>query len=817
VSDVVANFWRVLVNALRRLRMEWQFSTAFVVTLALCLAANAAVFSAIDAYALRPLPYPQSGRLLNIYFNLRKHGVTNGIISVPAYERFRKLPAIADAGLVGPGDLATVIVRNELPETLSVAHVTSSVFTTIGLRPVLGRWLAAGADRPQGPREVVLSYGLWRSAFSGKTQALGESLRVNGKQYSIVGVMSRGFDFPGRNTALWVPYVIPPGDRELDRLTNWNSVMIARPRDGVSHTALQAELNLAVIRLEQGASPLGHTQLQAAGAFAAAVSWRNFMAHGTLRHLVIMQCGAGILLLLGVASLLNLAIIRALRRRQVLAVHVALGAEHAQLLLMALCEALPLAAVATFLAWPLGHLGAEAFTWFGVASQGTPFHLVEGPSVWSVAFALALLLSSVVLAMPQALLRCHEPGRLLQGGSRDIQGGRATLYVRQGLSVTQIGIATALLAMALLLGLSVRRMLHPHDGMRSDNLSVASLLLKGPAYRQPGAYYAAQRELSDAASRIPGVTAVGVGEGVPFTASTAAGFLPLDKEGTGPMASVTLVGAGLLRTLGVHLLVGRLITSEDISSNAPVIVIDRRYAQALFGTTDVVGRIVISNGVRWRIIGVVETIPDQFAARYTWTQGTVFLPAAPKAVNIWGGGGVMAILIRSVRPLSQLRHEFLVAMHRRLPDQALIGFSSMKRLIAVSAQGTTAVASLVIASGLLAFVLATVGTYGVVAYAAGLRRREFAIRQVLGATAVDIRQIVINQGLFLWGIGAASGVFLAILLAPLLRGELYEIGDLNVEAYLVPVIALGSAVALASWLAVRGQGKVGLHGLLQAE
>lgn len=822
----MSNRWQPLVDillcglrhAVRRLRLEWRFTLAFVVTLALGIAANAAVFSALDAYVLHPLPYPQSSRLLDVYFNIHKGGASDGRTSVPAYEQFRHLPAIEDAGLVrGYGTVATVIIANDPAETLNTAHLTASTFETIGVKPLLGRWFSKRADRPQGPRDAVLSYRFWQSAFGGDKHALGRSLRVNGKLFTIIGVMPRNFAFPVRDTALWLPFSIPPADLKPDELTNWNSLMIARLATAGSRAALQAELDVAVSRLDREIPPRLRAMLRGGGgAFAGTMTWQRFVGGSMARHLVIMQSGAAILLMLAAASLSNLAIVRALRRRQSIAIHVALGAERIQLLLMALFEAVPVATLSTLLAWPLGRLGAEAIIWFGVASRRTPFHVVQGAHLWPIAFALALVLSAMVLALPQALARSREPGQLLQGGIRDTEGGRTTRHLRQGLSITQIALAVMLLSLAALLGLSVREMLRPHRGLRSENLAVASVVLHGPAYQRSNAFAVAEDELGRAASKIPGVSAVGVGEGAPFASSSGTAFRRPGRA-RWHMASITLAGPGFLRTLGVRLLRGRLITRDDLSSNAPVAVVDGRFAEALFGTLNAVGRSIESNGIRWRIIGVVETVPDRFSNLYAATQGTVFLPEAPDALSIWAGDLATTILIRSRRPTSTLRHAFLAAMHRLLPDQSLFEFSSMNALIAASTMGTSAVASLMIVSGLLAFVLAAVGTYGVVAYVVGLRRQEFAIRQALGATVARIEQIIMSQGMVLWGVGAALGVCLAAVLAHLAQDMLYQVSDRNVIAYLAPAIALACVVALASRRAVRQQSKVGLNELLQPE
>lgn len=815
--------WKLLVDfllfglrhAVRRLRIEWRFTIAFVITLTLGIAANVPVFSALDAYVLHPLPYPQSSRLVDVYFTLHKGGASYGSISVPAYEQFRHLPAITDAGLVrGYGTAATVIIGNAAAETLNAAHLTASAFETLDIRPVLGRLFSKSADRSQGPREAILSYGLWQSAFGGKKDALGRTLGVNGELFTIVGVMPRDFGFPARDTALWLPFAIPPADFSPDQLTNWNSVMIARLGPGVSRKALQTQLDVAVSRLEENVSPTLRVNLRGGGgAFAGTMSWQRFVARSTVKHLVIMQLGAGILLMLAVASLINLAVVRALGRQQAIAIHAVMGAKGMQLLFMALFEAIPLATLATILAWPLGRIGVDGMIWFGVASQSTPFRMMQGAWLWLLAFALALILSALVLAVPQAFVPYRQPSQLLQGGIRETGGGGTTGYLRQGLSITQIALAVLLLALASLLGLSVREMLRPHRALRSENLDVASVFLHGSAYQQTGAFAGAEDELGNAASVIPGVTAVGVGEGAPFVSSSSTGFRR-PSEANWHMASIALAGPGFLRTLGVRLLSGRLITRDDLAANAPVVVVDARFADALFGTTNVVGRFIDSNGVRWRIIGVVEAIPDQFSNS---TQGTAFLPEAPAALNIWAGDVATTILVRSKRRISQLRHDFVSAMHRLLPDQSLFEFSSMNRRIAASAKGTSSVASLVIASGLLAFVLAVVGTYGVVAYMVGLRRQEFAIRQALGATVSQIEWIIMKKGVVLWGIGAALGVCLAVVLAHLAQDLLYQVSERDITAYLAPTIALGFAVTFASWRAVRQQRKVGLNELLQPE
>lgn len=816
---LITDGWEQLSLALRRLRNDWAFTAAFVVTLAFGIAANLAVFSALDAYFLRPLPYAHGQRLVAIYFGAEKISLpVASAMSLAGYQRLRSARALSASGLASNLGNLTVAIRGEPASNRQVAALTASTLETLDVKPLLGRWINPVADRPGGPPEVDVGYRFWQSALHGNPDVLGQTLRISGKPYTVVGVMPPSFAFPARNTQLWEPIVLTPEGLSLARLSSLGYMMIARLRPGASRVELHTELDGLESRLLRDTPSQQRKFVLQFGPYVTFMPLRQFLGGNTRGRLLMMQLGAGILLLLAVASLVNLALARALRRRDEAALRVVLGAGRRALLAQALLEALPLAVVATLIAWPLTDVGSAALTRFGIASAASPFNLHTGAALWVLAFGGALILSSAALALPLAFVRVKRPAELLYGTGKGGSGSHRMRALRFALSVGQIALATALLAGALLLGRSLRNMLTTDHGFDSRHLYAAVLLLQGSQYDEWGAWLQAHHRLAAAVAAIPGVHVSGIGEGVPFS-GTGLNFLTMSPEpnpdGRTPRsAAITLAGTGLMRTLGVRLLAGRLLDATDVATNAPSIVIDERFAEALFGSPNVIGKSVNCDVGICRIVGVVGTIKDRFALPYASLSGTAFLPEEPRTFRL---GEATSVLIRSSARPDVLARELKNVVQRTLPDQSLMVFLPMHELISDSAQGATALASLLIVFGMLAFTLAIIGTYGVVAYMTGLRRREFAVRQAVGAEPVQIESLVLGHGLALWGLGTVIGVGCALIFARSLAGELYRVSLYSPATYALPAIIVGAAVMLASWIPARGARKLDLVAQIRPE
>lgn len=813
--------WQEFSQALRRLRRDWAFTVAFVATLALGIAANLVVFTAIDAYFLRPLPYPHDQRLVAVYFGAKKISLPIASAMSPAgYQRLRSAHALSASGLaINLGNL-TVVTRGEPVTSQQVAALTASTLETLDVKPLLGRWISPVADRPGGPTEMDVSYRFWLSAFHGNSDALGRTLRVSGQTFTVVGVMPPGFAFPARHTALWEPIPLTPNSLSLTHLSSLGYMMVARLRSGASRVELHTELDALEARLLRATPMWQRKFVLQFGPNVAFLPLRQFLGGATRGRLLMMQAGASILLLLAAASLVNLALARALRRRDESALRVVLGAGRPLLLAHALLEALPLGAVAIVIAWPLTDMGIDAIGRFGIASASTSFNLHSGAALWVLALGVALALSSAALALPLVFVPVNCPAELLYGTGK-AGGNHHIRSLRFVHSVGQIGLAIALLAAALLLGRSLRNMLDTDHGFDSRRLYAAILLLQGPQYGEWGAWLQAHQRLGVAVGAIPGVQVSGIGEGVPFSGSSGdLNFLamwPAQASVVGGVphsAAITLAGPGLMRTLGVRLLAGRLLDASDVATNATSIVIDEPFANALFGTSNVLGKSINCDVGICRIVGVIGAIQDRFASAYACASGTAFLPEEPRTFQL---REVTSILIRSSVPPAMLARELKEVVRRTLPDQSLMTFAPMHELIGDSAQGAAALASLLIAFGVLAFALAIVGTYGVVAYVTGLRRREFAVRQAVGAEPVHIESLVLSQGLLLWVLGALLGVGGAFAFATSIAADLYRVSVFSLATYALPAAVVGFAVMLASWIPARGARRLDLVAQIRPE
>jgi putative ABC transport system permease protein len=381
-------------------------------------------------------------------------------------------------------------------------------------------------------------------------------------------------------------------------------------------------------------------------------------------------------------------------------------------------------------------------------------------------------------------------------------------------------LAIALLAAALLIGRSLDNMLDSNPGFDRHDLYTAMLYLQGLQYEKCGPWLAAHQRLGAAVAALPGVSASGIGEAVPFSSGASSTFSPAQDRTDSArhaLGAVTVAGPGLMETLGVHLLAGRLLNANDAATNALNVVIDERFADALFGNADVVGKTLKQGSGTFRIVGVIGTIQDRFAQHYSFIDGTVFVPEEPNTFPVWGRTANTTLLVRSREPPSILSREVRSLVQRTLPDQSLIAFAPMSELISDSAQGAAALASLLIAFGLLAFTLAIIGTYGVVAYVTGLRRREFAVRQAVGAEPLQIESLVLGQGLLLWVLGTLVGVGCALIFARSLAAELYRVSVFSPASYALPAVVVGIAVMLASWAPARGARKLDVIAQIRPE
>ncbi len=459
-----------LLRSLRHWTPESRFLVTFAATLALGIAANMAVFSVLDAYLFHPLPYPQSHRLVMVSTTTR--GFPIRALSSTAYRGLRKAQVFTDAGLIRDNSRAIVRLRpRSQPRLLHSASVTASVFPTLGIRPLIGSWMSPTSDETGGPRQVVLSAALWRSAYGQNPRIVGQSITINDHSFTIVGVMPGRFAFPSRQTKLWLSTILKPAETKnpFDRV---DSMMLARVTPGVTRVRIRGALAMEFHRLMQKSSPMLQHLVQRFGGRARSVSLRHWLVGTTGKRLMIIQLGAGLLFLLALASLANLALVRALGRYPEYALCAAVGARMRNFLAASLGEAIVLTSVATLLAWPLARWGMRIFVAFGIASYRTAFQTGQSIWGWILIWLLAGLLCFLIVGVPRILLLRRNPRALLAGGMRVIGSVGGVGRIRAGLSVVQIALAVLLLIATLFIGLSLNQMLAKNLGFSFHDLYV---------------------------------------------------------------------------------------------------------------------------------------------------------------------------------------------------------------------------------------------------------------------------------------------------------------------------------------------------------
>jgi hypothetical protein len=424
-----------LAQTLRRLRRDWAFTAAFVLTLALGIAANAAVFTARAAYFLRPLPYPQGEQLVDIDFDSGKHPLPVGsAMSAAADQRLRSARALSSSGLVSDWGNLTVAVRGAREASDPVAALSVSTLKTLDVRPLLGRWIRRGADLAGGPAEVDIGYRLWQSAFHGDSHALGRTPLIGGKAYTVVGVMPPRFAFPARRAPLWVSTDLAPGELGPGQLTAFNWAMIARLKAKASRAELDAQLGGLFARTKTSMPSVERRATAQMGIHIGCVPLRQSLGGATRARLLMMQLGAGLLLLLAVASLVDLALARSLRRRDEATLRVVLGAGRAVLVAQACREALPRAAAATLIAWPLTEFGLRELALYRIASM---HELIRDAAPGAaglarslIAFGLLAVIGTYGVVAYVAGLRRREFAVRQAGGAEPAQFGSLVLGQR---------------------------------------------------------------------------------------------------------------------------------------------------------------------------------------------------------------------------------------------------------------------------------------------------------------------------------------------------------------------------------------------------
>jgi putative ABC transport system permease protein len=762
-----------LVYALRVLLRSPLFTVAAVVTLAVGIGVNVAMFSVLDAVLIRPLPYPEPEQLV---YGRATFGVrVNSTVSYPDYIDFRdRSDAFESLALIRSGLQWFPITGVGEPERVSGNWITVDFFDALGVTPQLGRSFAAEEGERGAPDVMLISHGYWQRRFGGSTDVVGRTISVEGYPTTIVGVMPADYRFR-YDADIWLP--LREGYMDTGGRSSHSWQIVGRLRSDVMLEQAQSQVDVIASQLAE-AYPDTHEDK---GLLLTRLD--EALVEGYRPSLLLLMAATGLVLLIACGNVANLLLARGSTRKLELSARAALGASRARLVRQFMTESVVLAvlagAVGTVLALWLQRL---ILLFMPMDSLGIT-HI--GMSTPMLGFALAASLGTAVLfgIGPAVTASQANPAATLNSGLRSSAHGRAT-RIRSGLVVLQVALTVVLIAASGLLLKSFAQLKNVDVGFDTENLLTARVQLSSSEY-DPAECTRFYQALLEEIRAIPGVVAASGISHLPVVhpfmdwAAWDSENPPSDPSGGVAVYSRTAL-PGYFETMGIPVLKGRDHEHEDRANAVPMLVINQAAAQRLFPNQDPIGRRVtiynfVTDPVGVRVIGVVGD------ARIT----SVDLAPAPQmyfnhAMSAWSS---MNLVVRASGNPTTLTPAIRAAVLELDSDVPLSNVATMTDLLSESIESNRVMSIAIGLFGAVALLLAAIGLYGVLAYYVTRRTQEIGVRVALGATAGHVVRSVVGRGLLLVAIGLVIGLPGSIAVTRLLRSQLYEVAPTDPVTY----------------------------------
>ena len=785
---------RELRYSVRLLRKAPGFTATALLTLALCLGANLTIFAVIDAILLRPLPFPDPGRLVTVFNTYPRAGVERDGASITNYyERRGRIPAFNSLSIYRYG--TAIVGEAGSAEREPVTDVSPDFFKTVGAGRVMGRTFTDAETTYQTDDVVILTDEYWRQHCNADPHMIGRKIRVDTFPKTVIGVLPPGFHFLSSESQMYFPLASRPEDRlPKERHSGGNVIqMIARLKPDATLAQAQSQIDAQNATLEKD-DP--QAKMMADAGFRSLVVALHADQVATIRPtLLLLQAGVLTLLLIGAVNLVNLLLIRANARSKELAVRQALGASRRFIVTEAMVETTLLTLTGGLLGLAVGAGGIRLVAALGAARLPFGAHIAFDARLAMVALIAAIVLG-FVLAAPIAWFNLRfQPADGLQSEPRGVTAGRAAQALRHSFIVAQIGLAFVLLAGAGLLGLSLKRAMAVSPGFRFDHVITGRISLVGTKYRSPSAGLAFTGSLADELGRQPGVLAVGAANNIPFSGangkSSATVVGHVLHPGESPRGHYSYgVSGEYFRAMGFTLRAGRFLTGADSYRKTRVCVVDEDFARYYWPHTSALGHRLFQgsepgpDAEAFTVVGVVGSTKQAGLTDDT-AQGAVYYPYIDHPES-----DIFVAVRGSVRPESlgaALQH-----VTRQIdPELAVNDIQSMDDRIAASLVARRSPALLGgIFSG-IALLLIAIGTYGVLSYVVAQRRREIAVRMAVGARPEQIRGQFLSLALRLLAGGTILGAFGAWLAGRAMQAVLFHVPAHS------PLILAGSAGMIA--------------------
>ena len=807
MKTLLDTFWQDLRFGGRTLARNPGFASVAVLTLALGIGANAAIFSVINAVLLRPLPWSEPDRAVMIWskwVSFDKTWVATGEV-VDYRRRSQTLQEIA-----AWGELPVILTGDGEPERVPAASVTSNLFSTLGTSPMIGRTFTTQEDVPNGPRLVVLGFGLWNRRYAADPGIIGRTVLIGGLPFQVVGVMPPGFVLPTdyRNpepTQLWTPLRMDPASTD-----HGSHGLYAAARLKAGATVAQAAEELRGIAQAMTNEGLYPKQME----FTTVVlSLTEEVVGGVRRSMWLLFGAVGFLLLIACANVANLLLARAEARQREIALRSALGAGGWRVLRQLLTESLVLTAASVLVGLALAYAGVRVVAWWNPASI---------PRVSAAALDLRVLLFTTVVALVTSVLFSLAPALRatrvdladsLKDGGQGSSAGGARQRFRNALVIVEMALAVVLLVGAGLMLRSIWALQREPIGLNPENVLTMRVSVTATSYPEPERVVQFYQNLLDRVRALPGVQAAGAARLLPLGSTIGdfglrvEGYVP--PPGTGAKGDWQIVTEGYLEAIGERVVQGRAFQRSDTSDSQLVALVNeelvRRY---LSGRNPIGARLQIGGGMdrpSLTVVGVVanvkhngltDVVKEKFYVPHTQWHKSVGQPIR-----------AMSLVVKSAVEPTTLTRSIRQEVRSLDPSLPVAQVRTMQEVVDATMSGSRFTGLLLATFAAIALALSAIGIYGVLSYLVSRRTREIGIRLAIGAGRGEVLRLVLGSGVTLAFAGLAIGLVIAAATTRFMRALLHNVEPMDVPTFAAVAGLLAAVALLASlvpaWRATR--------------
>jgi len=796
----MAALFRDIRHALRSLAGDKGFTITVVLTIAVCIAANTATFAVVNSVLLRPLPVPDARAIVLMANRYPKAGSDFGYNSATGdyFDRLREVSVFSDQALFRTGG-RTIEVQGT-PQRVTGMSGTPSLLRLLRVSPAYGRAFSEAEGQPGAEQKTILSDGLSRQLFGDPEAALGKDIRIGGQPYAVVGVMPAGFNFIDPEVRLWTPAAFKPEEKEVHHSNNWQS--IGRLKPGATIEQAQAQVD-ALNRANLDRYPSVKELLINAGFHTKVVPLEEMLVHEIRGSLYLLWGGAALVLLIGAVNVANLILARTTLRRKEMATRLALGAGVGRLVRQLVTES-------TLVALAGGAAGAAMGAGLLVALRHSGMQKLPRADEVQVdgTVILVMLLTATVVGILIGLIPSMQVARshvndVLREESRSGTGGKRARRVRQMLIMGQVALAFVLLAGAGLFLASFRQLLHVDPGFDVKGVVTAATNVPQTLYPKDSDVRTLVDRTLDAVRSIPGVVAAGATTTIPWSGShsdsviVAEGYIMKPGESLISPEQVT-VTPGYFEAMRIPMLAGRTFDARDRDGAPGAIIVDEVLAHHFWPGRNPIGRrLFFPNNPKdltrsdehtfWMtVVGVMRPVHTADVEGSGNPVGAYYLPFAQ---NVSRGFSLAIKTAGDTAPVPGAMRTRFAAI---APSLALFDVHTMEQRGDLALASRRASLTLAMFFGGLALFLSAIGIYGVLAYLVTQRQREIGIRTALGCTASGVVALIVQEAIWLVGLGLLLGGLGSAALRKVVAGQLYGVKPLD------PLVISGVVVMLAA-------------------